>query len=188
LRILEAPEHTMPAFADAPRPAADPLAQAVEHALEQGRDEGYRRAASELEAERQAWAAATAKTLTHLSELEDTLTRGHDREVTEVILAAASRIVRQRIEDGDPVAARALREALDALPSSTSLSARVHPQDLELLARELQPEIERGRVQLVADASLSRGGCVAESGVGTVNATLETAEESVRGALLGESA
>ena len=45
-----------------------------------------------------------------------------------------------------------------------------------------------GLLTRVSDDTLTRGGCVLESGVGTVDATLETAHEAIRAALLGESA
>ena len=63
----------------------------------------------------------------------------------------------------------------------------VHPEDLGLLESaavlEARAELD-GVLTLVADAGLSRGGCVVESNVGDVDARLETRVERVRAALL----
>jgi flagellar assembly protein FliH len=186
-RILARAEHAVPAFSEAP-PAPDARQEALARALEQARESGYRQAADELEAERRAFAERMAQTLAELAQLRQSLLADRDARVAEVVIEAASRIARSRIDAGDPLAARALREALSALPASSGLRARLHPADLQAAAADLQAEIEQGRIQLVADPTLSRGGCVVHSDVGTIDATVETAVAAVERALGGEPA
>lgn len=186
-RILARADHAAPAFREAP-PAADQRQEELARALELAREAGYRRAQEELEAERRAFAARVAETLAGLAELDRTLRAERDARVREVVLEAASRIARARVEAGDPVAARALDEALAALPAAGGLRVRLHPDDVAAAAAARQAEIERGRIELVADAALTRGGCVVESRVGTIDATVETALAAVEQALTGEPA
>jgi len=84
-------------------------------------------------------------------------------------------MLRDKIDGGDPVASRALEEALSALPESGPVRARLHPDDIESVRRDLTREIDDGRVVLTADDTISRGGCIVNSDAGTIDATVETA-------------
>ena len=75
------------------------------------------------------------------------------------------RRVLQRIEAGDPVAARILQEVLDALPVGTRVRARLNPADVGPVGDLLRAEIDTGKVELDTDPSITRGGCVVESTV-----------------------
>jgi flagellar assembly protein FliH len=165
--------------------APDPVAEAVARAREEGRAEGHREALAEAEEERVRFRAEAAASLKRLADLQDSLTRQHESDLLEIALEAASRIVRARIEASDPVVVRAVREAAEALPAAAGAKVRVHPSDLDVLARELTAEVDRGRIQFAPDETLTPGGCVVESSVGTVDATIETACDAVRSAARG---
>jgi flagellar assembly protein FliH len=185
-RILERADQAARPFASVPVEAGpDPLAVAAARAREEGRAEGYRDALAESEAERLRFRSEAAASLKLLADLTDSLTRRHEPLLLEIALEAASRIVRTRIDAGDPVVVRAVREATEALPPSAGAKVRVHPGELQLLARELAAEVERGRIELSPDEALSPGGCVVESPVGIVDATLDTACDAVRSAARG---
>jgi len=189
-RILEAAEDLPRPFTSAPgeQQAADE-AKALEAAhtrgLEEGRAEAEREAAERQEAELGAIRAEVAETIRRLGELHEKMNREHQSLMRELALEAASRIARERIDAGDPVAARALAEAVEALPPGDGILARLHPDDVAVVERELAELIERRRVALHADPALSRGGCLVESGAGTIDATLETAESEIRAAARG---
>ena len=185
-RILARAEHAARPFTDAlPVVPVDPVEAAAARAREEGRAEGYREALAESEAERLRFGIDAAASLKRLADLADSLTRQHESLLLEIALEAASRIVRARIEASDPIVVRAVREATDALPAAAGAKVRVHPGDLPVLARELAAEVERGRMQLSGDETISPGGCVVESSVGIVDATLEAAADAVRAAALG---
>jgi flagellar biosynthesis/type III secretory pathway protein FliH len=188
-RVLDAPPHVERPFtprgttADASPEAA--LARAREQARSDGYREGRERAAAELARELEALRDALAEALRRAAELEQRWTREHEARLAELALEAASRIARRRIEAGDPVAADAIREALGELPDPTSFRARVHPDELTSVAERLRAEIDAGRLELVGDASVSRGGAALEMAAGRVDATVETAERAVREAVFG---
>jgi flagellar assembly protein FliH len=164
---------------------SDPIAEARACGFAEGVAEGRRQARAELEAVYEAALERLAASLAAVAGVEEALARRHEQRLLEVAVEAASRIVRERIEAGDPVACRALEEAIAALPAPAGWRARLNPSDLETVARELSGEIGRGRIELVPDPGVSRGGVVLESAVGTVDATVETAIASVRRAALG---
>ena len=93
----------------------------------------------------------------------------------ELALSAASRMLRDKIDQDDPIASRALQEAIAALPENGPIAARLHPEDIESVRRDLAREIDSGRIVLTADETLSRGGCIVTSDAGTIDATVETA-------------
>jgi len=188
-RIVAPDEASVRSFLDgAQPPAADPHTDALARARHEGRAEGRRDVLAEIEGERASQAREVKEALSRLADLEESLTRRREAVLLEIALEAASRIVRERIEAADPVALRAIREAMESLPGSTSLRARLNPGDLEVLARELTGEIDRGRLELISDESITRGGCIVETSVGTIDATVETAIDSLRAASLGSAA
>lgn len=173
---------------DSATPAAeppDPVALARAEAAERGREEGRRRGEEEFEREVADFRKQMARTLDRLAELESAMRLRYEEVLLEIALEAASRIVRERIDSGDPVAARALREAFEHVPVGEGLRARLHPGDLDAVARELAQVIDRGGIELVEDPAVSPGGCVLDGETGTVDATLETATDLVREAARG---
>ena len=166
--------------------AADPVAAAVAEARERGYREGRQNAEKELGRELERARREIAASLQRLAQLEESLGRRHEALLLGVTIEAASRLLRQRVESGDPVAARALAEALEAIPRQGAIKARLHPDDEPFVRELVRSEIEAGRIELVADESVSRGGTLVESDAGTIDATLETAEAAVRSALVGD--
>ena len=159
--------------------------QAAEDATECEYQEGLIRAQEELAAEVEAFRGRVQESLRRISEYEETFAVEHEKRILELTLAAASRIVRERIDAGDEVAVRVLGEALAALPGSTRVKARLHPDDVESVVDQNRTNIEAGRIEVVADETLSRGGVILETDFGSIDATVETAEAGAREALLG---
>ncbi len=181
-RLLDGPAAAEPAFSRGgagARPESE-SERAHRRGREEGLAEGRRLAEEEASGDRAAERARLAEAIAGLVAAAEAFRRERERQVLAVALEAASRIVRARIEDGDPVAARAAREAVEALPDSASVRVRVNEADLESVAAELREEIARGRLEIAADPSIERGGCVVESAVGSVDARLSTAERAVR--------
>jgi flagellar assembly protein FliH len=164
---------------------ADALERAHDEARENGYREGRRQAEQEQAAELEKLREEISDSLKRLVRLEEKMTAQHEARLLEIAIEAASRIVRQRLEEGDEIAARALQEAMESLPSGAELRIRINPDELDSLSEMLRAEIEAGRVELISDPAVSRGGPIVESEVGTVDATLETATAAARFATLG---
>ena len=182
-RILEHPE-AMPAFS---KPAVETAETAVGKAVAEGRSKGYRtgheQASAELAEELERARTELTTSLQHLANLETTQVRRLEARLLEIVLEAASCITRTRIEQGDPVAARALKEALATLPNPAPVRARLHPDDVESMREMLRQEIDSGRLELVPDETLRRGGVIAECDAGRVDATLDASEEAIETAI-----
>ena len=103
-----------------------------------------------------------------------------EQAVAELALAAASRMLRERIEADDPVALRALAEVRASLELPRSLVVRVDPRDVEALKKYLKDERE---IELLADPDVARGGCIVETSTTIVDAGVEAAIDGQREAL-----
>jgi flagellar assembly protein FliH len=97
------------------------------------------------------------------------------------------------------IAEQVLRSTLDAQPErildivrdithldtgrEAILTLRVNPADLDLIRNYLDEDPGTGRWRLASDASIERGGCIAETALGSIDATLHTRWQRVTSAL-----
>ena len=87
----------------------------------------------------------------------------------------ASQIVRTTLQEQPEIIVAAIREVLHINPSAgRAMRLWVHPADLELVRLHLHEELKEGHWRVLADESLTRGGCRAETPYGDIDATLET--------------
>jgi flagellar assembly protein FliH len=176
---------------------------------QQGYDDGYQAGAAaaaaeaavvaeqhrRAEADRRAQAQAA---LAALAAATDALTRREAlgvQEVEDVVAAAAFELAAVLLQRELAVAADpgrdAIARAMALLPPGVDTSAalvRLHPEDLHVLEESVRDGAARpvaASVQLVADPSVERGGCVVETAGRTVDAQLGPALERVRQELLG---
>jgi flagellar assembly protein FliH len=68
------------------------------------------------------------------------------------------------------------------------LTLRVNPADLDLIRNYLDDDPGTGKWRLAPDASIARGGCIAETALGSIDATLHTRWQRVTSALGHEAA
>lgn len=105
-----------------------------------------------------------------------------EREITALVLAIAGKVIKREIADDDETVVRAVRAAVAAAASGGGMVIKVNPRDFDVV-REYADEIITGRdgagqapsgeVSIAADESISRGGCVVETALGEVDATIE---------------
>ncbi|MHB8995945.1 MAG: FliH/SctL family protein [Armatimonadota bacterium] len=96
-------------------------------------------------------------------------------ELLQISLAVAREIIGHEISIDPGVIDGTLRKCLGELHFASRVVVRLHPDDLAYLRR--QPEGEKdqtGEIELMADTSIERGGCLIESDRGGVDATIET--------------
>ena len=172
-------------FVDATsRPTVSDL-QALEH---QAHDEGYAAGHAEGLAEAQQQLrtrmarldALYASAARPLQALDDEA----EQELARLALVVARRVLAHELKLSPELVVQAVRQAAAALPSATGeLRVRLHPDDLTLL-REL--DAVESHWQLLADPTLTRGGCRLESERSRLDAQLETRLAAMVDAVLGE--
>lgn len=128
---------------------------------------------------------ALASGAAQLAQMESDLVRQAEGQVLELALEIAAKVLMQEIRadryEIDPIVKEALRHA----PTRREVVVRLHPDDLARCGQGSSPPAESGDVQLVADPSVPRAGCVVETPEGVVESALDahlaTLGEALRG-------
>jgi flagellar assembly protein FliH len=179
-------------------PATD--AHGPARAWEEGHTAGYAAGLLAARREQEQWAQAAAA-----REAEESAARGHSWDVVlaglrEAVAGAQARtvvgdvtstaaalavevaeaLVGHHLRVGDCAALDAVTRALAEVPRGSVVTLRVHPEDLPLLPGDAATLSADCTLTVVPDASVGRGGAVADLGDRTVDARLEAALERVR--------
>ena len=172
-----------------PAAVAPDLAALEREAFTKGYAQGERAGAEASAARAEAMLRRLAQTLDDLQGLRGDLIRRTEREVVELALAIARKVLQREVTlDHDLMLAMA-RVALDRLADVSTASIRLHPDDYAgvMLGRGPSAVTTHG-VQIVADASVRRGGCVVQSEFGAVDIGVATQIDELTHALFGDEA
>ena len=157
--------------------------EAVRAGFAQGLQRGRAEAAAALDAERNAQRQKAAAALAEIHALRGQVLAALRSETLDLAVEIAGRIVRERIESGDPVAARIALETLADAPTSALRRVRVSPDDHDALLSAVPSLGGPGTVEIVPDPSVPQGGVVVESGEETVDARIDVSLAAARDAL-----
>lgn len=99
------------------------------------------------------------------------------QQMAQALAAAATnlarQVVRSELQTRPELVARVAAEALDTLLlSARHITLRVHPDDQPVVAEGAADVLAARGGRIVADASLARGGCLIESDIGSVDASM----------------
>jgi len=154
------------------------LDKAYADGFAQGHDAGSQEARDALEAPmRQSIEEAGAHLAQLLSEARDHLVRSEDllsRQLLELACDLARQVVRQELRHNPqtlkPLVSEAVSQLVeDGLPATV----RLHPDDLALLENSMKENGAGQLPELVADPSVTPGGCIVSSASTTVDASME---------------
>ncbi len=155
------------------------LAAQLKAARQSGYQDGYRDGLVALDGFKQSFAAqTTAQIGALLQSLGDEL-GGLQQDMARTLAISAThlarQIVRAELASRPELVAQVAQEAVDTLLlSARHITLRVHPDDHAFVARGAADVLAARGARLLADPSMSRGGCVVESDIGVIDASLET--------------
>jgi len=116
--------------------------------------------------------------LDDIAAFRESLYRKCEKEMVEICLAIAAKVVRSEVEVKEDVVLDCIREALKAVVAGGEITIRVNPKDLETLRRHKDELAGYGEgvkgVQIEADPSVARGGSVIETNYGEIDATIDS--------------
>ena len=186
-----APESPRPAVeaVEAPPPPAVDMAALEREAFTKGYAQGERAGAEAGAARAEAMLRRLAQTLEDLQGLRRELLRRTERDVAELALAIARRVVQRELAlDRDLLLALA-RVALDRLGDVATASIRLHPEDYAaaMTGRGALTTSTAG-VEIVSDPAVHRGGCVVQSEFGSIDVGVATQIDELSHTLLGDAA
>jgi flagellar assembly protein FliH len=176
-----------PALRDLPSPAAERMEtlerDAYARGYADGQSAGEATAAARLEDVTTRLAAAIAD----LAAVRGVLMRRAERDLVRLAVSMAERVLRHEIDvDRERLVAMA-RVAIDRLGEHAAATIHLNPVDYEVV--QTRHAIDLGKsVELVADPSVARGGCLVRSSFGTIDAGIESQVQELSRALLGDDA
>jgi flagellar biosynthesis/type III secretory pathway protein FliH len=133
----------------------------------------------------QAAEQAAARMLQQLSALvgqvhenHSTFFRAAERQVVDLALQIAQKVVEREIENMPDLAVNVIRAALEEMDARTAVRVRINPDDEELLRRRWSQVVPTGlspqQLEVVVDDRVQAGGAIIETTQGQVDAQLDT--------------
>jgi flagellar assembly protein FliH len=114
--------------------------------------------------------------LTELRDLKIHILRDSEGEILRLTELIVKKIIGEEIKTGEAVIRHTIRTAAKYLTDKRKIRIIINPDDMEEVKKML-PDLSRltkgGNFQLTEDPSVSKGGCVLETGFGRVNATID---------------
>jgi flagellar assembly protein FliH len=107
-----------------------------------------------------------------------TFFRAAERQVVDLALQIAAKVVEREVENMPDLAVNIIRAALEEMDARTAVRVRVNPDDEELLRRRWAQVVPSGiapeRIELQQDERVQSGGAIIETTHGQVDAQLES--------------
>jgi len=170
-----------------PEPPAPPtpapnVEELVDNAMKSGYQDGYRNGLIALEAYKQTQAAQLAA---YMNDQISALTADYHHRlesleqqlagrIAGVALELARQVVRSELDQRPEAVLTVAEEALGVLlASARQISVRLNPEDHALAQGSLTEVLQARGARLMPDASVTRGGCVVESDIALVDASVE---------------
>jgi flagellar assembly protein FliH len=159
------------------KPPAPDIGAQLHAARQGGYQDGYRDGLAALEQFKQSFAAQITAQIGQLTQSYgqelDALQQDMARALAVSATHLARQIVRSELQARPELVGMVAQEALDTLlMSARQITVRVHPQDHPLVAQGAADVLSSRGARLLADASISRGGCLVESDIGVVDASV----------------
>jgi flagellar assembly protein FliH len=150
---------------------------------EQGYAEGLSAAHRQMEEERARYRAEVEGLVALIEQERRRIWQEAEMQIIAFVLEIAQKVVKDEAQINREVALSTVRNALRRVVDSTSLRIRVNAQDLDHLrqSRESLLSLVDGveKLEIIEDRRVSPGGCVVETGAGTIDARFETQLEEI---------
>ena len=162
-----------PEAPQASEPAPDiqqELEQAYLKGIQAGRDEAEQRIGSAV--------TAFSQALEDISRLREAILKNSTDDMLRLVMAIVEQVIPTEISTNPEIIHQTLKKALQAAVRSDEYHIRIHPDDFSVVM-EKKPLLLASisglkNITVESDPSISRGGCLVESQLGQVDATIET--------------
>jgi flagellar assembly protein FliH len=152
-------------------------AEIEEQAYRKGFDEGQKAA---LESQREQVESAVKgleQAVVHIQNMRNEIYHTLEREVVELALAIARKVVCQEVKTNKDVVVCVAKEALSRVEAPGIIKIRINPADFQFI-QETKNQISTllehvDKVTFEAEDSISSGGCVIETNLGEIDARIE---------------
>jgi flagellar assembly protein FliH len=128
-----------------------------------------------------------AETIDELAATRSEVLRGTEHQVVQLALAVARHILDRALNADRGLLLAMARVALDHLGEHGAATIRLHPDDHALVMTSEQHSWTNDQIQIVADVSVGRGGCLVQSDFGLMDVSLDGQFNELARTLLGDS-
>ena len=161
-------------------------AQKIGHdeGFQAGHREGYEKGLAEARALGNAEAQRLQQLVNEFTASIQALDAQIADSVVDLALNIARQVIRSTLAITPEKVVETVRDILQAdTNSDTLMYLRLHPEDLALIKRHLSDDPRLHKWHLEPDERIERGGCIAETSLGDIDATLKTRWDRVAGTL-----
>lgn len=167
--------------------ASGDLAELEREAFAKGFAQGERSGQEAASQRGEAMLRRLTETLQELTQLRSQMIHQTERQMVELALAVARRVVHREVSlDPDLLVAMA-RVALDRLGEAAQITVRLNPDDYRVVGAPRVAQLTASNVTVVADGRIERGGCRVESEMGILEAGIDAQLHEIAQALLGRA-
>ncbi|MBI4231912.1 hypothetical protein HY605_01655 [Candidatus Peregrinibacteria bacterium] len=111
-----------------------------------------------------------------------------EKEVVKLAVAIAGKVVKKEIVKDPAIAVENIKHALEIASKRSEIEILISPKDYELVDKYL-PELksdfmELANAKLIAEQTISQGGCIVRTKEGTIDADITTQLEEIERQLL----
>jgi flagellar assembly protein FliH len=175
------PSETAAAIVEAARSEAEQIIMEANARAEQIQQEAQERtvvqsramAAEQVEAAIAPLLAKFAQSMEEIEGLRTAISRRAERDMIRLSLEIARKIIHREVSVDHEIALTLAKVALSRLHSRAIARVRLHPDDAQYVNAHLDRLESSGTVEVVADRSVGRGGCLVETEMGDLDARIE---------------
>jgi len=166
----------------------DARKRGYEAGFEEGKKAVFENHMSEYQEDIEALSSALRHIRSSLEDGKRRLEKAAERDLVTLALAVAKKVIDHEVSVTPEVAANVARRAVGLLGERETVELLLNPDDIKLIEAYL-PELRKEfadlrEVQLTPVNSVPRGGCVARTEVGTVDARIESQIDQIAKELL----
>ena len=158
------------------RAEAETLLKEVEVAREEAKKRGYSEG-------REEGLASVTEAAAKLAELKEMFYTGAEEEIIKLVTTMAEKVIGRLMEEHRELVHSVVRQAIQA-SIGDRIVVRLHPDDYKEVSDDegaFKDLLDRTRrIHFKEDNTITQGGCVVETEVGTIDAQLETQLEAIR--------
>ncbi len=174
-----------PALRDLPSPTAERLETVEREAYALGYADGQRAGEATATERIDAITAQLGTAIADLAAVRGVLMRRSERDLVRLAVSMAERVLRREIDMDRELLVVMARVSIDRLGENAAATIHLNPVDLDAILARRSPDLGTS-VELVADASIPRGGCVVKSAFGTIDTGIDSQIRELSRALLGD--
>ena len=186
-RVAPAAAALLTAMAGPGVPQPPSAAQLEEEIYARGFAAGQQAAATATQQDTAALARKLAATLDDLVRVRDQMIRHTEKQMVQLALAVARRVVHREVSLDANVLVTMMRVALERVSDAARVSVRLNPADHQAVTAALADAPTSDQVTVTADPRVPRGGCKVESEYGDIDAGVDAQIQEIARALLGET-